>query len=112
MKISEMTTNQAADVLIRIAEPAANIMHDNETIAVLERLATGNDRPIEFIADNIVPVFNVILKSHRGDAFEIIAALSDKTVEDIGQQKMTDTILDIKNCWDGDLVDFFASLRK
>ena len=112
MKISQMTTDQAADVLIRIADPAANIMHDEETVAVLEKLAKGNDAPLTFIADNIVPVTTVLFKSHRNDLYEVVAALSGKTMEAIGKQKITETIKDIKESWDGDLVDFFASLKK
>lgn len=112
MKISQMTTNQAADVLIRISVPASNIMHDSETMEVLEKLANGNDSPLSFIADNIVPVTSVLLKNHREDVYEVVAALSGKTIDEIGNQKITETIKDIKEGWDGDLVDFFASLKK
>jgi len=113
MKISQMTTDQAADALIRIAEPAANIMHDQDTIAVLEKLATGKDGDgLSFVADNLVPVATILLKTHREDMYEVLAALSAKKVEAIGKQKITETIKDIKECWDGELVDFFASLKQ
>ena len=108
-----MTTDQAADALVRIAEPAANIMHDEDTLGVLEKLATSNDKaPLKFIADNIVPVATVLLKTHRSDVYEVIAALSGKKIAEIGKQKLTETITDIKECWDGELMDFFASLKK
>ena len=111
MKISQMTTDQAADVLVRIADPAANIMQDADTLKVIERLATGNEKPFDFIAQNLVPVITVLLKDHRIDVFEIVAALSGKAVKDVAEQKITVTIKDIKESWDGDLIDFFASLK-
>ena len=113
MKISQMTTDQAADALIRITEPASNIMHDEESIHVLEKLAKGNtENGLSFIADNLVPVATVLLKTHRTDVYEILSALNGKKSADIGKQKITETIRDIKECWDGELVDFFASLKQ
>lgn len=111
MKISQMTTDQAADVLVKIAEPASNIMHDEETIALIERLANGDDNPIRFLADNIVPITSAALKTHREDTYAVVGALCDKSVEEVASQKITQTIRDIKDSVDGDLVDFFASLK-
>lgn len=112
MKLSQMTTDQAADALIRIAEPASSIMHDEDMISVLEKLANGNDKPLNFIADNIVPVATILLKTHRSDLYEVLAAMSEKTADEIAGQKIVATIKDIKECWDGELLDFFASLKQ
>ena len=112
MKISQMTTDQAADALIRIAPSAANIMHDEDTVATLEKVANGSNNPLVFFADNLVPIANILLKDHRADFYEIVAALSNKTADDVANQKFPETILDVKNCLDGDLVDFFVSLKK
>lgn len=112
MKISQMTTEQAADVLIRIAEPVANIMHDEDSIKVLENLANGNDKPLAFIADNLPVVVSVLVKAHRADVYEIVGALSGKPADEIASQKFTQTILDIRDCADKELVDFFGSFRQ
>lgn len=109
MKISEMTTDKAADVLMRITDPVANIMHDADTMSLIEKMANGTDNPIKFIADNIVSVSTVLLKNHREDMFEIIAAMSDKTADEVSKQKFPQTIKDIRGCWDGELADFFGS---
>ena len=112
MKISEMNTNQAADVLVRIADPASNIMHDKKVFDMLEKLATGNDSsPVKFFADNLTMVVTVLLKDHRNDVFEIVAALSEKTVEEVGNQNIKTTVFDIKESFDKDLLDFFGSLK-
>lgn len=112
MKISQMTTDQAADALIRIAEPASNIMHDKDTVEVLEKLARGNDNALSFIADNLIPVTTILLKTHRTDVYLVLSALSGKSVDEIGKQKITATIADVKDCWDDELADFFGSLRQ
>ena len=112
MKISEMTTDQAADVLVRIADPAANIMHDKKVVDMLEQMATGKDvSPFKFIADNLGAVVAVLVGDHRGDLYEVVAALSGKTVKDVAAQKFTETVKDIRESWDGDLVDFFGSSK-
>ena len=112
MKISQMSTNQAADVLVKIAKPAAHIMHDKVTTKVLEGVAKGSNEPVQFIADNLVPVVTVLLEAHRADVFEVVAALTGKTEKEIGDQSILTTITDIKESWDGDLMDFFGSLKK
>lgn len=110
MKISEMSTTQAADVIVRIADPASAIMQDKKTVEVLEKLATTKATTlIAFIADNLGAVAGVLLKDHRTDVFEIVAALSGKTVEAVEKQKILETIADVKNSFDKDLLDFFKS---
>lgn len=112
MKLSQMTTDQAADVLVRIAEPAANLMHDDEMLAVIQRLAESDgSNALKFISDNLVAVTGVLLGSHKHDVYEILAALSGKDEATISGQKITDTIRDIRDCWDGDLLGFFGSLK-
>lgn len=112
MKISEMTTNQAADVLVRIAVPASNIMHDKNVFDMLEHIAKGSDATLaKFLADNMTAVVTVLLKDHRNDVFEIVAALNDKDVDAVGNQNIKQTVLDIKNSFDRDLIDFFGSLK-
>lgn len=113
MKISQMTTDQAADVLVRIVDPVSNIVNDEEFIKVLEKLAEADSSaPIKFLADNLAPIVGIALKSHKADVFEIVAALNKKTTEEVAKQKITKTIKDVMDSWDGELVDFFGSLRQ
>ena len=112
MKISKMTTDQAADVLVRIVEPAANIVHDEEVYKDLGGIVNGsNEDALKFLAANIVPITTALLKTHRLDVYEIVAALSEKTVDEVAKQKITVTIKDIKESWDGELLDFLGSLK-
>jgi len=112
MKISQMTTAQAADVLVRLAEPASSIIHDEGVMKMIETLANDNAiSPLKFIADHVTMVVTVLLKDHRSDVFEIVAALAGKTVDEVAEQRITETIKDVRDSWDGDLVDFFGSLK-
>ncbi len=112
MKISQMTTDQAADVLIKIAEPCANIMHDKNTIDMLDGLAKGKDvSTIDYLANNIPTVITVLLKDHRQDVYSVVAALAGKTAQEVAEQKISVTIADVKACWDGELVDFFVQSK-
>lgn len=112
MKISQMTTDQTADVLVRIAEPVSNIMHDGGVMKMMEKLAkTDSKSAVKFFADNISTVVTVLLKDHRMDVYEIVAAMSGKTLEEVAQQNIAMTVKDIKESWDGDLVSFFASAK-
>lgn len=112
MKISLMTTDQAADVLIKIAEPASSIMHDQNVFDMLEKLSQSDTKnAVKFFADNISMVVTVLLKDHRIEVYSIVAALSEKSVDEVAKQNIKQTVKDIKDNWDGDLVDFFASLK-
>lgn len=107
-----MTTNQAADVLVRIADPASNIMHDQGVVDMLQQLMDSDDsNPVKFIADNLTTVTTILLKDHRDDVFEIVATLAGKTASEVAEQRITETIKDIKESWDGELVGFFGSLK-
>lgn len=109
MKISQMTTDQGADVTLRIAEPVSKIMHDEQFLAVIEQIAKGSDNPVKFFADNIAQIANLALKSNRESVYEIVAALNGKTAQEIAEQRFVQTIKDIRESVDKDLIDFFGS---
>lgn len=113
MKLSQMNTDQAADALIRIAQPAANIMNDQGTMDVLQTLAESDaGNVVAFVAKNLMPITTLLLNTHRDDVYEILAALGDKSVEEIRNQKFTQTVQDVRDCWDKELLDFFGSFRQ
>ena len=109
MKLSEISTEKLANVLLEIVEPVANIACDENTTAALKMVvpSESNIFNVGVIINNVVPL---LLKTHREDMFKIIAVLSEKTVEEVRMQKGMVTIADIKNCVDKELIDFFESL--
>lgn len=112
MKISAMTTEQATDVLVKIAEPASIIMHDKKVFDMLERLSKSEaGNAVKFFADNITLIVTALLKDHKMEVYTIVAALAEKTAEEVAKQNIKQTVMDIKESWDGDLIDFFGSLK-
>lgn len=112
MKLSEMTTDRAAEVLCEITPFVSNIVSDPEaTNAFREKLPDN-----AIVADvwalrakTACALVPMLLKSHKQDVFGILAALNGVSVEDIAAQKLTDTLKQAKEALkDKELLDFFA----
>lgn len=111
MKISQMTTDQAADVLVRIAEPVSNIMDDSKVADLLKDISGSKDVPYIKLFASIVPkIVPLALENHRNDLYEIVGALDGKTVSEVKKQNILKTIAVIRDSLDKDLIDFFDSI--
>lgn len=113
MKISQMTTDQAADVLCRIAEPIETIGANEEFQKKIEAIGKKNAargtkmNAIENVTSMIGTFIPLLLKSCRAETYEILSALSGKSAEELAAQNVLETIRDAKNCVDQELIDFF-----
>lgn len=104
MKISEMSTERGMDVLCRIVEPVGRIMEDTETISSLR---AGENETLAQMATRIV---GVLLKTHRADTVEILAALGGVSSKKIKEQSFLTTVGQvIEYAKDEELVGFFRS---
>lgn len=116
MKISELTTERAADVLCEVSIYALNILSDKELLASLHMQLEGTDgdsTKAELIAvasEKIAELVPLLLKKHKDDVFGIVAAVNGLTLEQVRQQKIIKTMTAIKEmAQDKDLIDFFRS---
>lgn len=111
MKISQMTTDQAADALCRIAPPFTRMLQDKETVPAIQQMfdSLQDEKPVESITAVLLKVVPYLLKDHKCDVYEIIGALTGKTQQQIGKQNILKTVQDIKDSLDQELVDFFRS---
>lgn len=116
MKISELTTERAADVLCEVSIYALNILSDKELLASLRIQLEGTDgdsTKAELIAvasEKIAELVPLLLKKHKDDVFGIVAAVNGLTLEQVRQQKVIKTMTAIKEmAQDKDLIDFFRS---
>ena len=116
MKISELTTERAADVLCEVSIYALNILSDKELLASLRMQIDGKDgdsTKAELIAvasEKIAELIPLLLKKHKDDVFGIVAAVNGLTLEQVRQQKIIKTMTAIKEmAQDKDLIDFFRS---
>ena len=115
MRISELSTDKAADVLCEVSTYALNIVTDEELRDSLkaqidaekpqtvgERYAIGAQRIGQWIP--------ILLKKHRDDVFGILAAINGTTIAAIKKQNIVKTMLQVREAVkDKDLMDFFKS---
>lgn len=110
MKISEMSTDQAAEVLVRITQPAANIIDDPEVEPMIKQLADSKELPTMKIISTFIPkVVTLALKKHRNDLYEIVGALAQVDANKVGKMPVLQVMQIIKDSVDQDLIDFFRS---
>lgn len=109
MKISKMSNEQAADTLIRIAEPVSNICDDEELVKMLEDFSKMEDMGIIRAIGKLLPKLTAYaLKKHRKDLFEIIGALDDKSLAEVEKMPFGETVKLVKDSYDDILKDFFT----
>lgn len=116
MKISELTTERAADVLCEVSIYALNILSDKELLASLRVQLEGTDgdrtkaEMIAIASEKVAELIPLLLKKHKDDVFGIVAAVNGLTLEQVRQQKIIKTMTAIKEmAQDKDLIDFFKS---
>lgn len=108
MKISQMSTEKAAGVLVRIMEPVTHIIADQEAMQIVSSMA-GVANSIEGVMAILMKLVPYCLEKHKSDTFAIVAALTDKTEKAVAKQNFLVTVKDIRDSVDTDLVDFFKS---
>lgn len=106
MKISEMTNDQAADALVKIAPAIENILKDEATKPLLEKLAGAQGmEPLQVVATILPEAVAFCMKEHKDDLYAVVAALTQKT--QVGKMNFLTTVKELKESIDEDLVGFF-----
>ena len=115
MKLSQLSTDRAMDVLCEIATPVTNIMTDEELIKELKSAvdfekANTMAEKIALITGKFTKILPLILKKRKADLSSILASLNEKTIEEIGSQNVIKTMSQVKDiAKDKELLDFFKS---
>ena len=111
MKISEMTTDQAGEVLARIADPVGRIMADDEAMEIFKgAVSTGTDNALKGWGQIITKLVPFCLKKHKEDLYEVVAALDFKSVDEVGGWKFLTTVKVLTESFDRDLISFLRSI--
>lgn len=111
MKLTAMRGDEAVCVLCDLIDPMTNLMQTpgfDAVLAKLERLGQTNPPPIVFYPLALVTM-KPLLKEHQDDLFALAAALVGKTLEDVQQQPLLQTLREVREAWSGELHDFFTS---
>lgn len=111
---SELSTDEALEVVLQIAQPITNLIDDEGLVKEMKKtMPKGETTRIaiqRFGLAKIVKLLNIALKQHRQDVYAILAPFNGMTVEEIGKQNFLITckqVADLLN--DKGFVDFFKS---
>ena len=115
MKLSNLSTDEALDVLCELTPYINNIVTDDVLLDELKAKvkATGNETKAEIMAmgaEKINKLVPIVLKGHKKDAYGILAVLNDTDVDAIGKQNVIKTMSQIRDLIkDKEFLDFFKS---
>ena len=115
MKLSELSTERATDVLCEISPYAMAIMTDEELMAELKEAVDFKDantmaEKIALTVDKLSKILPILLKKRRDELFGILGVLNEKSVEGIAKQNIIVTMKQIRDISkDKELLDFFKS---
>lgn len=115
MKISEMSTEKAMDVLCELTPYMINIVTDEALITELKSAidftkANTMAEKIALTAGKITRIVPIILKDHKKDLCGIVGVMNEKTVDEIVEQNTITTMKQIRDiAKDKELLDFFKS---
>ena len=115
MKLSDLTTDRAADVLCEVSIYLVNITTDEELMGELKKRLqlTGHETTFETVAiaaEKMKKIAPIVLKKHKADIFGILAAVNGDTPEKVAKQNIIKTMSQIKELVkDEELISFFKS---
>lgn len=108
MKLSEMSTRQAAECLADMTIAVDRIAKDAKVKEVFERASMAKkDYEQKLLLMTELPP--LLLRRHLNDVAQIISVLTGNLLEDVLDQPVKQTIQDIVSSMDMELVDFFKS---
>lgn len=115
MRLSELSTERATDVLCELTPYIANIVSDEELLEELKKAVDRKDivnkaQWLAVGAEKITKIIPILLKKRKEDVFGILAVINEKTVEQIAKQNILVTLKQAKTAFkDKELIDFFKS---
>ena len=118
MKLSDLSTEKAADVLCEISVYTLSILGDEK---LRESLRNGIDKTgaetfaekYAFATEKITALLPVLLKTHRNDLFGIIAAVNSISADVVAKQNVMVTLNQFKEIRrDEEMISFFRSCAR
>lgn len=115
MKISEMSTEKAMDVLCELTPYMINIVTDEALITELKSAidftkANTMAEKMALTAGKITKIIPILLRNKKNDVFGIVGVLNNKTIEEVAKQNIIVTMKQIRDiAKDKELLDFFKS---
>lgn len=115
MKISEISTEKATEVLCELTPHVTNIVTDEVLITELKSAidftkANTMAEKMALTAGKIAKIIPILLRNKKNDVFGIVGVLNNKTIEEVAKQNIIVTMKQIRDiAKDKELLDFFKS---
>lgn len=114
MRLSQLTTDKALDVLCEITPYVSNIVTDEQLMDAIGKSVKREGMTKAGImllgAEKLTSIVPVVMKTHRADVYGVVAALNGMEPEEIASQNIIKTSMQIRDiCKDKELLDFFRS---
>lgn len=115
MKLSELSTDRALDVLCELTPYVSNVASDDAVVSAVGKVVKPKDETNVYgaglmLMERMGEIVPLLLKIHRPDVYGILSVLNEKTVAEIAAQPAGETIRQIKDVFrDSELLDFFKS---
>lgn len=114
MKLSQLTTERAADVLCELTPYIANITGDKSLLDELSNKFDSKGKSAAelytFAAHKYATLVPILLKDHREDVFGVLSVLNETELDKIAKQNVMKTMKQVRDLFqDKDLLDFFKS---
>lgn len=115
MKISQLSTGQAKDVLIQVTALVSNITDDKPLMDIIGLVMDFDGMNSTGVKGKLLGKWSAfvseLLKSHWPDVRGILSALNNKSVEEVEAQSLLETMRQITDLRDDkELIDFLSSL--
>lgn len=119
MKLSEITTDRAAEVLCELTPLVDSIITDEELMQALSAAIGADDKAemsigqkLLLVSSKMSKIVPILLKKRKSETFGIIGILNGKTPEQIAAQNILVTMAQVRDlAYDRELTDFFKSCR-
>ena len=110
MKLSELSNDQAADILIRLADPVGAICDDEEAVQMIDEYKKRYKMPLFYAVGKMIPTLvGYLLKKHKSELYEIISLLSGEKKADVGNMNFAETVKVLRDSYNDTLSVFFRS---
>ena len=90
-----MQTDKALDVMMEILPDVAAIMNDTEAEDIIAKVKT-KDKELE-AGDAMQQLIPLFAKKYRPELYRIVAAMQGETVEEVREQNITKTVMELSN---------------
>lgn len=115
MRLSELSTDKALDVLCELTPYVSNIASDDAVVGAVGKIVdTSKDLNLYgkglLLVERMGEIVPVLLKTHRSDVYGVLSVMNERTAAEIASQPVRDTIQQVREMFqDSELLSFFKS---